>query len=44
MNAEDDDAEWKWLDSSEAKQHSAVAKSHAISEFKKRFPNADTRA
>ena len=30
-----------WLSSSEAKQHAAEAKAHAISEFKKRFPNAN---
>ena len=35
------DAEWKWMNSSEAKQRSAAAKSHALSEFKKRFPRAD---
>ena len=34
-------AQMAWLSSSEAKQHGAVAKAHAISEFKKRFPNAD---
>ena len=30
-----------WLRSSEAKQRIAAAKAHAISEFKKRFPNAE---
>ena len=34
------DSEWKWMNSSEAKQRSAAAKSHALSEFKKRFPHA----
>ena len=34
-------AEWKWLSSSEAKQRSAAAKAHALSEFKKRFPYAN---
>ena len=36
------DAEWKWLSSSEAKQRSKAAKAVALSEFKKRFPRADT--
>ena len=35
-------AEWKWLSSSEAKQRSAAAKAVALSEFKKRFPQANT--
>ena len=30
-----------WLSTSEAKQRAAAAKAQAISEFKKRFPNAD---
>ena len=30
-----------WLSTSEAKQRIAAAKAYAISEFKKRFPNAD---
>ena len=34
-------AEWKWLSSSEAKQRSAAAKAVALSEFKKRFPQAN---
>ena len=34
------DAEWKWMNSSEAKQRSAAAKAHALSDFKKRFPHA----
>ena len=34
-------AQMTWLSSSEAKQRGAAAKAHAISEFKKRFPNAD---
>ena len=34
------DAEWKWLNSSEAKQRYAAAKAQALSEFKKRFPHA----
>ena len=34
-------AEMAWLSSSEAKQCPAVAKAQALSEFKKRFPNAD---
>ena len=33
--------EWKWMNSSEAKQRSAAAKAQALSEFKKRFPRAD---
>ena len=42
MNAKDYAAEWKWMNSSpEAKQRSAAAKAHALSEFKKRFPRAD---
>ena len=41
MNAKDYEAEWKWLNSSEAEQRGAVAKAHATSEFKKRFPYAD---
>ena len=41
MNAKDYAAEWKWMSSTEAKQRSAAAKSHALSEFKKRFPRAD---
>ena len=35
------DAEWKWLSSSEAKQRSKAAKAVALSDFKKRFPQAD---
>ena len=35
------DAEWKWLNSSEAKERSKAAKAHALSEFKKRFPHAN---
>ena len=35
------DAEWKWMSSTEAKQRSAAAKAHALSEFKKRFPRAN---
>ena len=35
------DAEWKWLNSSEAKQRSKAAKAHALAEFKKRFPHAN---
>ena len=34
------DAEWKWMNSSEAKQRSAAAKSLALSDFQKRFPHA----
>ena len=34
------DAEWKWMNSSEAKQRSAAAKSHALADFQKRFPHA----
>ena len=34
------DAEWKWMNSSEAKQRSAAAKALALSDFKKRFPHA----
>ena len=34
------DAEWKWMNSSEAKQRSAVAKALALSDFQKRFPHA----
>ena len=34
------DAEWKWMNSSEAKQRSAAAKAQALSEFKKRLPHA----
>ena len=41
MNAKDYAVEWKWMNSSEAKQRSASAKAHALSEFKKRFPRAD---
>ena len=42
MNAKDYAAEWKWMNSSpEAKQRSAAAKAHALSEFKKRFPMAN---
>ena len=41
MNAKDYAAEWKWMNSSEAKQRSAAAKSQALSEFKNRFPRAD---
>ena len=41
MNAKDYSAEWKWMNSSEAKQRSAAAKAQALSEFKKRFPRAD---
>ena len=42
MNAKDYAAEWKWMNSSpEAKQRSAAAKAHALSEFKKRFPRAN---
>ena len=35
------DAEWKWLNSSEAKQRGAAAKALALSEFKKHFPYAN---
>ena len=42
MNAKDYAAQWKWMKSSpEAKQLSAAAKAHALSEFKKRFPRAN---
>ena len=41
MNAKDYAAEWKWMNSSEAKHRSAAAKSQALSDFKKRFPRAD---
>ena len=42
MNAKDYAAEWKWMNTSpEAKQRSAAAKAHALSEFKKRFPRAN---
>ena len=41
MNAKDYAVEWKWMNSSEAKQRSASAKAQALSEFKKRFPRAD---
>ena len=34
-------AEWKWLNSSEAKQRSKAAKAVALSEFKRRFPQAN---
>ena len=34
-------SELDWLNSSEAKQRGAAAKANAISQFKKRFPNAD---
>ena len=34
------DAEWKWMNSSEAKQRYAAAKAQALSDFKKRFPHA----
>ena len=34
------DAEWKWMNSSEAKQRGAAAKAHALSDFQKRFPHA----
>ena len=34
------DAEWKWMNSSEAKQRSAAAKAFALSDFQKRFPHA----
>ena len=34
------DAEWKWMNSSEAKQRSAASKAQALSEFNKRFPHA----
>ena len=33
------DAEWKWMNSSEAKQRGAAAKALAFSNFKKRFPH-----
>ena len=35
------EAEWKWLNSSEAKESSDAAKAHAFSEFKKCFPRAN---
>ena len=35
------DAEWKWLQSSEAAKLSAAAKAKALSYFKQRYPNAD---
>ena len=35
------DAEWKWLNSSEAKQRGAATKALALSDFKKRFPHAN---
>ena len=42
MNAEDYEAEWKWINSSpEAKNFSDAAKTQAFSNFKKRFPRAD---
>ena len=42
MNAKDYAAEWKWMNTSpEAKQRSAAAKAHALSEFQKRFPRAN---
>ena len=34
------DAEWKWMNSSEAKQRGAAAKALALSDFQKRFPHA----
>ena len=34
------DTEWKWMNSSEAKQRSAAAKALALSHFQKRFPHA----
>ena len=34
------DIEWKWLNSSEAKQRGAAAKALAFSDFQKRFPHA----
>ena len=36
-------AEWKWLSSSEAKQRSKAAKAVALSDFKKRFPQANAQ-
>ena len=41
MNAKDYEAEWKWLNSSEAKQRTDAAKTYSLTEFKKRFPSAD---
>ena len=41
MNAKDFKAKMAWLNSSEAKKRNAAAKAHAISEFKKLFPNAN---
>ena len=35
------DAEWKWMNSPEAKQRGAAAKALALSDFKKRFPYAN---
>ena len=35
------DAEWKWMNSSEAKQRGAAAKALARSDFQKRFPHAN---
>ena len=39
--AKEYEAEWKWLNSSKAKQRSDAGKAHAFSEFKKRFPSAN---
>ena len=42
MNAKDYEAEWKWINwSPEAKKLSDKAKAQALSNFKKRFPQAD---
>ena len=34
------DAEWKWMNSSEAKQRGAAARALALSDFQKRFPHS----
>ena len=39
--ANKNEAEWKWLKSSEAKQPADAAKAYVLTEFKKRFPAAD---
>ena len=41
QQAPQEDPEWKWMTSPEAKKLAAAARAKAISDFKKRFPNAD---
>ena len=38
------DAEWQWMQVSEAAKLSAAAKPKALSYFKQRYPNADMDA